>query len=63
MVSKKDQQPPIKTLDFLLYRVENLDPEAIAALAQVNAIEAAGGKPEIRQDRHHGWVITDLRKG
>jgi hypothetical protein len=45
MVSKKNQPPPIKTRDFLLYHAENLDPKATAALAKVQAIEAARGEP------------------
>jgi hypothetical protein len=38
------------------------DRAAQRALSRCQAIESAGGWPEIRYSDRHGWRITDLRK-
>ena len=56
----KSKEFSIATRQVLLDQSE-FDEHALEALTRVQAIEAAGGWPEIKYSELHGWQVTDAK--
>jgi hypothetical protein len=54
------EEPPLRSYDFLLKKIEDFSPGADIALGKYQKIRDAGGNPVIRYSTYHGWIITDL---